>query len=223
MLLLDPYYEDVPWSYSFNAHHDIYHLIALCGGADTFVKRLEKFFEPGILPRNSDFDETIFNPSNEPAFTTPYLFNFVGRQDLSVKYSRRAASYYGAGTSGLPGNSDAGAMQTWILWNMIGLYPMTGQTTFLVGSPWFEHLEIDLGGAKKLVITSKDGNKDEAYYVQSLKVNGKPWTKAWVTWDDVFVEGGKLDFVLGSQPKRWDTGSPPPSPASSPDEIPSYS
>ena len=217
----DPYYEDVPWSYSFNAHHDIYHLISLAGGASTFVRRLETFFKPGILDTNSAYGSTIFNPGNEPAFTTPYLFNFVGRQDLSVKYSRHAAlSYYNAGTGGLPGNSDAGAMQTWILWNMIGLYPITGQTTFLIGSPWFEHNVVDLGAGKTLTITSTGGNKDTAYYVQSLKVNGKSWDRAWVTWDDVFANGGTMDFVLGSNPVRWANGTLPPSPAS-PNQVPS--
>jgi putative alpha-1,2-mannosidase len=205
----------VPWAYSFNAHHDIYHLISLCGGADTFVKRLKTFFKPGIREDNTAYDEMIFNPGNEPAFTTPYLFNSAGRQDLSVKYSREAAlKYYNAGKSGLPGNSDAGAMQTWILWNMIGLYPITGQTTFLIGSPWFEHLEIDLEGGKTLTITSTGGNRESAYYVQSLKVNGKPWDKSWVTWEDVFAKGGRLDFVLGEGSVRWATGSLPPSPAS---------
>lgn len=118
----DPYYEDLPWSYSFNAQHDMAHLVSLGGGQETFVKRLEKFFEPGIYSGNAAYGSTLFNPGNEPAFNTPYLFNFVGRQDLSVKYSRHAAlAYYNAGTGGIPGNSDAGAMQTWILWNMIGL------------------------------------------------------------------------------------------------------
>ncbi|KYG49118.1 glycoside hydrolase family 92 protein [Acidomyces richmondensis BFW] len=112
----DPFYEDTPWSYSFNAHHDIYHLIKLSGGREGFIQRLETFFQPGLDSSNSAYGSTLFNPGNEPAFTTPYLFNFVGRQDLSVKYSRRAAlAFYGAGTDGIPGNSDAGAMQTWIL------------------------------------------------------------------------------------------------------------
>ena len=216
----DPYYEDSSWAYSFNAHHDIYHFITLVGGPDTFIDRLRKFFEPGIDDDNSDYGGSIYNPGNEPAFTTPYLFSLVGRQDLSVKYSRHAAlSYYNAGTSGLPGNSDAGAMQTWILWNIIGLYPITGQTTFLIGSPWFEHLQIDLGDGKKLTITSTGGNRDTAYYVQSLKVNDKPWHQVWLTWEDVFAHGGRLDFVLGSEPVRWANGTLPPSPASQ-DEAP---
>lgn len=203
------------WSYSFNAHHDIYHLISLSGGPDGFVQRLETFFEPGLYSSNSAYGSTLFNPGNEPAFTTPYLFSFVGRQDLSVMYSRHAAkSYYNAGTSGIPGNSDAGAMQTWILWNMIGLYPMTGQNFFFIGSPWFEYLDIQLGTNASLTITSTGGNADTAYYVQSLKVNGNPWDRAWVTWEEVFANGGRMDFVLGPEPTRWASGTLPPSPAS---------
>ncbi|KAF2721846.1 glycoside hydrolase family 92 protein [Polychaeton citri CBS 116435] len=213
----DPFYEDNPWTYSFNAHHDIQHLIHLSGGKRRFVERLEKFFEPGVYNGNQAYGNTIFNPGNEPSFTTPYLFSFAGRQDLSVQYSRHVAkSYYGAGVNGLPGNSDAGAMQTWILWNMIGLYPITGQTTFLIGSPWFASLRIDLGSGKSLSITSSGGNADTAYHVQSLRVNGIPWNKNWVTWDDIFAKGGSLEFELGASPVGWAArGPPPPSPASS--------
>lgn len=125
-------------------------LIAYSGGTSTFIRRLETVFTPGLYSGNSAYNNTIFNPGNEPSFTTPYLFNFVNRQDLSVKYSRQIAkSYYNAGTGGIPGNSDAGAMQTWILWNMIGLYPLTGQTTFLIGAPWFTQLSIELGGGRR--------------------------------------------------------------------------
>lgn len=124
-----------------------------------------------------------------------------------------AKTYYHPTPDGLPGNSDAGAMESWLLWNMIGMYPLTGQTTFLIGSPWFEELTIHLEGGKKLVVTSTGGS-DTSIYVQSLKVNGKKWDKSWVTWDDVFANGGTLAFELGPEPKDWATGPPPPSPAS---------
>ncbi|KAI1383152.1 glycoside hydrolase family 92 protein [Hypoxylon trugodes] len=209
----DDYYEALPYEYSFNAHHDMNKLIELSGGNDKFLARLEKFFEGGVSSGNSQFNHTLFNPGNEPSFTSPYLFNFVGRQDLTVKHSRYAAnSYYAPTPGGLPGNSDAGAMESWVLWSIIGLYPITGQTTFLIGSPWFKDLTIDLGNAKKVLITTTGGGED-AYYVQSLKVNGKSWDKAWIAWEDVFANGGRLDFVLGSDPVNWATGDAPPSPA----------
>lgn len=170
-------------------------------------------FRPGVHPGGSArFNYTIFDPANEPSFTTPYLFSFAGRQDLTVERSRFIAqSYYSPTPGGIPGNSDAGAMETWILWNIIGLYPMTGQTTFLVGSPWFSDLTISLGGGRSLRITSANGS-DSSYYVQSLRVNGEPWTRSWVTWSDVFENGGTMDFVLGPQPANWTTGPDPPSP-----------
>ncbi|RWA04303.1 hypothetical protein EKO27_g10803 [Xylaria grammica] len=104
-------------------------------------------------------------------------------------------------------------MESWLLWNMIGLYPLTGQTTFLIASPWFADLTIDLGGGKKLAITAENVGQ-ESYYVQSLSVNGNAWDKAWVSWDDVFANGGTMDFVLGPEPADWATGDLPPSPAS---------
>jgi predicted alpha-1,2-mannosidase len=190
----EPYYEGKPWEYSVGAHHDMGELITMSGGPQNFTQRLD------IL---MDLEKKIFNPGNEPSFTTPYLYNFVGRQDLSVKQSRKVAkTFYSAGVGGLPGASDA------------GLYPITGQTTFLVGSPWFQQLSVSLPNGKALNLTTSGGDSNSNFYVQSLKVNGQPWNKNWVTWDDIFADGGSMEFELGSSPVRWDTGGLPPSPAS---------
>ncbi|KAJ5098734.1 hypothetical protein N7532_005735 [Penicillium argentinense] len=202
----DPYYEASSWAYSWNDVHDMKHLVELMGGAETVVQRLDTVFSKGI-----------FDSTNEPMFNLPYLYNYVDRQDLSVSQSRKVAKGdYHTDPSGLPGNSDAGAMQTWLLWNMIGLYPITGQTTFLIHSPWFESMTIDLGDGKKLEITSTggDGNGDSDYYVQSLKVNRKAWAQNWLTWEDVFADGGTLEFELGPTAVNWTSGALPPSPAS---------
>jgi Glycosyl hydrolase family 92 len=107
-------------------------------------------------------------------------------------------------------------MQSWLLWNMIGLFPLPAQTTFLIHSPWFEHLRIDLGSGKTLVINSAGGDKDTAIHVQSLKVNGQDWRRSWLTWGDVFAEGGVMEFELGPNPNSgwFEAENLPPSPAS---------
>jgi putative alpha-1,2-mannosidase len=79
-------------------------------------------------------------------------------------------------------------------------------------------MNISLGSGRTLSITSTGGNRDTAFYVQSLKVNGQSWDRAWVTWDDVFANGGTLEYVLGDQAVEWAVGDVPPSPAS---EVPS--
>jgi predicted alpha-1,2-mannosidase len=110
----DAYYEDSPWVYSLNAIHDVNTLKARSGGDDKFVDRVNKLW-----------DLDIFNAGNEPGFTSPYLYNFVpGKQHVSVERSREIGKLYNAGMSGLPGNSDAGAMESNVLWQMIGLWPV---------------------------------------------------------------------------------------------------
>lgn len=91
---------------------------------------------------------------------------------------------------------------------------MTGQTTFLILSSWFEQMIIDLGGDKTLVISTSGSDRINAPYIQSLKVNGKSWNKSWVSWDDIFANGGTRDFVLGANKTGWSMGDLPPSPAS---------
>ncbi|KAL5117689.1 hypothetical protein ACEQ8H_004437 [Pleosporales sp. CAS-2024a] len=200
----DAYYEDNAWIYSMNAIHDVAELKRRIGGDDWFVDHIDKLF-----------DLDIFHAGNEPGFTTPFLYNFVrGQQWKSVERSRYIGGLYSGGAKGLPGNSDAGAMESNLLWQTIGLYPLTGQTTFLILAPWFESMTIDLGHGKVLRITTNGADRNTAPYVQSVKVNGKVWDRAWVTWDDILAHGGTLDYVLGTKAVKWNTGDVPRSPAS---------
>ncbi|PLN85853.1 glycosyl hydrolase [Aspergillus taichungensis] len=207
----DAFYEASPWAYSFGAVHDMAHTVELMGGEKTARKRLDAMFE------EDDEGKSIFDATNEPMFNTPYLYHFINSPHISTKQSRAIAKQsYKDTVDGLPGNSDAGAMQTWLLWNMIGLYPLTGQTTFLIHAPWFEALTIELGGGRKLEVTASggDGNGGGAIQVQRLLVNGKEWKKSWLVWEDVFADGGKLEFELGEKESEWFNGEGPPSPAS---------
>jgi predicted alpha-1,2-mannosidase len=101
----DAYYEDNAWIYSMNAIHDVAELKRRIGGDERFVDRLDKLF-----------DLNIFNAGNEPGFTSPFLYNFVkGKQWKSVQRSRYIGGLYNATDIGLPGNSDAGAMESNLL------------------------------------------------------------------------------------------------------------
>ncbi|KAF8252735.1 hypothetical protein K440DRAFT_577583 [Wilcoxina mikolae CBS 423.85] len=204
----DPYYQATPFEYSFNAHHDMKTLISLMGGDNRFLSRLNKLFEPRSNPHGSPrFGNTIFNPGNEPSFASPYLFNFVpGNQWRSVAASRYISrTYYNTGNHGLPGNSDAGAMQSWNLWSMLGLYPITGTTTLLIGAPQVRDVTIDLGDGKTLDVMASGGDEGRGeWFVQGLRVNGRVWNKSWVLWEDVFKDGGRMEFVLGREKTEWD-------------------
>ena len=111
----DAYYEDNSWVYSMNVAHDAAELVTRIGGPDKFVDRIDKMFSLNI-----------FKAANEPGFTSPFMYNFVrGKQHKSVERSRQISKLYNANAGGLPGNSDAGAMESNILWQMIGLWPVS--------------------------------------------------------------------------------------------------
>ncbi|QGA21677.1 hypothetical protein EYB26_009388 [Talaromyces marneffei] len=188
-------YEGVPWEYTFSIPHDVETLIDFMGGPFTFDSRLDKMFEPGVAKQNLGVNgagvTTLMNIGNEPDFGTPF----------------KDAAY------GIPGNSDAGAMNSWLLWQLVGLYPIVTQPNYLIGSPWFPEINMTVNGNKTLRITATGSDYNEgSYYVQSVRVNGKEWDKNWLTHKDIFVDGGSLDFVLGRNMTLWETGDAPPSP-----------
>jgi putative alpha-1,2-mannosidase len=191
------------------------------GGPETFESRLDAMFIPGLTQSDQGGNSagtTIINPGNEPSFMTPFLYNYVAqRQHKSVQRSRDTVNtYYNNGRSGIPGNDDSGAMSSWLAWNMVGLYPVVTQPVYLILAPWFEDISIKLGDEGG-VLRIKANGLEKGYYVQTLKVNGLPWTRSWVSHEDlvrVDGQGSLLEFEMGSEITSWDIGDLPPSPGS---------
>ena len=101
-------------------------LISFMGGPNLTESRLDAMFIPGLqdgtVGQGNGAGTAIFNPGNEPSFGTPFLYNYLGkRQWKSVMRSREIVNeYYGNGRDGIPGNSDAGALESWMVWNLLG-------------------------------------------------------------------------------------------------------
>jgi putative alpha-1,2-mannosidase len=97
-----------------------------------------------------------------------------------------------------------------LIWDK-GLYPIVTQPVYLLLSPWFSDLSISVAGNKTLKITTT--GLENGPYVQSVKINGVIWNKSWVIHEDLIGgDGGRIDFVLGSEQTEWDSGELPPSP-----------
>jgi putative alpha-1,2-mannosidase len=135
---------------------------------------------------------------------------------ISTTFRRRqtdSPSIFHNAPYGVPGNSDAGALNSWLIWQQLGLYPVVTQPIFLLGSPWFDDINMTVNGNHTLRITANGlNNQEESYYVQSVKVNGKQWDKNWVEHDELMLRGGTLEFELGTEPCAWESGEVPPSP-----------
>ena len=213
-------YEALGWEYTWNVPHDMETLIEFSGGPNETEARLDTMFEPGLKGRGgvgegdlNSAGDTLFNPGNEPSFATPFLYNYLpGRQWKSVKRSREIVNqYYHTGPSGLPGNSDAGALDSWLLWSMLGMYPVPTQTVYLILAPMFANYTMRVGLEGAVLYVTAEGLADDSIYVQNLVVNGQPWNQSWLSHDDI-KDGGSLQFLLGKEPTEWDVGKLPPSP-----------
>src|SRR5581483_1966936 len=106
------FYEGNSWTYSFFVPQDVASLVQTMGGPETFVRRLDAFFDvPGR-----------YDVGNEPGFLAPYLYIWAGRPDKTDEHVRAIiAKSYHAGMSGLPGNDDSGAMSSWYAFGQIGI------------------------------------------------------------------------------------------------------
>jgi putative alpha-1,2-mannosidase len=103
---------------------------------------------------------------------------------------------------GLSGNEDVGQMSAWYILSSVGLYqvePAGGK--YIIGSPIFNKASLNVGKSKTFSIICKDNSK-ENIFVQSVKLNGKPYTKSYIMYQDM-MKGGTLELQMGNQPSKW--------------------
>ncbi|PIA88779.1 putative glycosidase [Cercospora beticola] len=215
----DDIYEAKPWETAFGAApHDMSTIIKLMGGEQKFIQRLDASFIPGLgssVGANNDAGTALFNPGNEPSFLTPYLYNYVsGYQWKTVHRTREIVDqYYSDERNGYPGNIDGGALPSWLIFDLIGLFPVAAQPVYLIGAPRFSSLRIKLFTGTKRETTlniTAPGLSDTNFYPQSITFNGKNHTRSWLSHEEL-SQGGNLVFNVGPEPSSWDIGERPPS------------
>jgi predicted alpha-1,2-mannosidase len=194
------FYEGNSWTYSTFVPQDVAGMIEKSGGPETFVRRLDAFFDvPGR-----------YDVGNEPGFLAPYLYIWAGRPDKTDARVRQivAASYH-AGPKGLPGNDDSGAMSSWYAFGQIGIFPNAGQDVYLIGSPAYPRTTLHLAGGKDFVIEARNLSPDNVY-VTSATLNGQPLDRAWLRHPEI-AAGGRLVLTMANAPSQWAQHNPPPS------------
>ncbi len=211
-----PFYETFSWEYSFYAPHDMKRLIEKMGGKESFTNRLDTYFTRSFPGKR---EELLFYTrlvgmcqiSNEPAFLTPSLYCYVNEPYKTAKIVRHIlSSQYNSGRSGVPGNDDSGSMGAWYVFHSLGFYPNAGQDVYLISSPVFPKVTVELENGRKLVIIAKNAN-EKNIYIQSCLLNGKPFNNCWFPHSDI-ANGATFEFVMGDKPSAWATnGDLPPS------------
>jgi len=197
------------WQYSFFVLHDISGLIDLYGGKDKFENKIDLLFSADKqLAGRQQIDITgmigQYSHGNEPSHHMAYLYNFVGKPwKTQEKIHQILDSLYSNSPEGLAGNEDCGQMSAWYVLSAMGFYQVTpGQTQYVIGTPIFPEVKINLENGKSFIIRAEGVSKSN-FYIQSAELNSKKYPKSFFDHSEI-LNGGILKFKLGASPNlNW--------------------
>jgi len=211
--------EGTGWQYTFFVPQHPEGLIALMGGDDAFVTKLDSLFSvEGDMgaEASSDISGLIgqYAHGNEPSHHVAYLYPYAGQQWKTaekVRYIDR--EFYTDSPDGIIGNEDCGQMSAWYIMSAMGFYQVNPSNgVFVFGSPLFPSLTLRLENGRSFTVTA-EGNSDTNIYIQSATLNGQPYEKSYITYDDIMA-GGELHFVMGDKPNKSFGAAPESRPVS---------
>jgi predicted alpha-1,2-mannosidase len=209
----DYYDENNGWTYLWQVQHDLPGLIELMGGEKPFEDRLDQLFREPLgrskyenWSKFPDFSGIVgqYSMGNEPSFHIPYLYNLTASPWKTQKKIRMLLdAWYPDNIFGIPGDEDGGGMSAFIVFSMMGFYPISpGVPVYTIGSPVFDKVTIALPGGKKFIINAK-GAGDKNIYIQKAWFNGKQLNSPWFKHEDL-MKGGQLVLEMGAYPnKNW--------------------
>ena len=193
------------WQYTFLVPQDPEGLIELLGGDNKFTDKLDSLFTiTGDMGEHASADITgligTYAQGNEPCHHMAYLYAFAGEQWKTAEKIRYILNkFYTNKPDGLIGNEDCGQMSAWYVMSSLGFYPVNPSNgVYVFGSPLFDKATISLPDGKTFVVETVNNSK-ENIYIQSVELNGQPYSKSYITHKDIMA-GGALKFGMGNTP-----------------------
>ena len=204
----DDYTEGTAWQYIWLVPHDVHGLISAFGGDKPFTNKLDSLFiVQGDMGKDASPDISgligQYAHGNEPGHHIIYLYDYAGQPwKTALRVREVLRTMYHDSVDGLSGNEDVGQMSAWYILSSLGFYqvePAGGRYVF--GSPLFNEASMNVGNGKTFRIIAHNNSK-ENMYIQSVKLNGKPYTRCYIDFKDI-VRGGKLEFTMGNKPSTF--------------------
>lgn len=202
------------WHYSWSVFHDPQGLSELMGGQKEFVTMLDSvFIIPGSRGMESRgmihemremqvMDMGQYAHGNQPIQHMVYLYNYAGEPWKAQFWAREIMDkLYTAAPDGYCGDEDNGQTSAWYVFSALGFYPVCpGSNEYIIGSPLFRSVKVELENGNEIVITA-DNNSKENRYIAEMKLNGKKYTKNYLTHEDL-MNGAKIDFKMSTTPNK---------------------
>ncbi|MBD1363666.1 glycoside hydrolase family 92 protein [Mucilaginibacter sp. ZT4R22] len=223
----DAFTEGNSWHYTWSVFHDVQGLINLMGGNQKFVNKLDSVF---ILP--PVFDDSYYGQviheiremqiagmgqyahGNQPIQHMVYLYNYAGQPWKTQQHVRDVMDkMYKPTPDGYCGDEDNGQTSAWYIFSSMGFYPVTpASDQYVLGAPLFKKITVTLENGKTIIINAAN-NSSTNRYVNSLNVNGKPYSLNWLG-HSALLKGATLNFGMSAQPNKQKGTQPADAPYS---------
>lgn len=211
----DAFTEGNSWHYSWSVFQDIDGLSKLMGGKDKFVQKLDSVFTLPPVFDDSYYGGVIheiremqianmgqYAHGNQPIQHMIYLYNYAGAPWKTQYWVRETMDrMYKATPDGYCGDEDNGQTSAWYVFSALGFYPVTPAVDqYVIGAPLFKKVTLNLENGKTITINAPKNSADNKY-VQTLKYNGKPYSKNWLS-HSTLLQGATLDFDMSETPNK---------------------
>ncbi len=206
------YTEGNSWQYSFYVPQDLSGQMKLLGGKEKLAAFLDSLFSASTKltgHKQPDITGLIgqYVHGNEPSHQIAYEYNYAGQPWKTQAMVRRIMNeMYRDQPDGLAGNEDCGQMSAWYIFSALGFYPVCpGSPHYAIGSPVVDNAVIKLENGKSFTIKTKNNNAQNVY-IASAKLNGKEYTKSYISYEDISA-GGILELEMSNSPNiKWGSG-----------------
>ena len=192
------YTEGNAWQYTWHVQHDVPGLIELFGGEEKFLTKLDSVFTVELKTSQADVTGLIgqYAHGNEPSHHVAYLYTMAGKPERTQELIRQIFdTQYRPEPDGLCGNDDCGQMSAWYMFSAMGFYPVDPVSgNYVFGAPQMPKIVLNLADGKTFTVIA-EGISEENKYVESITLNGQPYTKSYITHEDI-VNGGTLVFKM---------------------------
>ena len=192
------YTEGNAWQYTWHVQHDVPGLIALFGGEEAFLNKLDSVFTVELKTTQADVTGLIgqYAHGNEPSHHVTYLYTLAGRPERTQELVRQIFdTQYRPEPDGLCGNDDCGQMSAWYMFSAMGFYPVDPVSgNYVFGAPQMPQITLKLANGNTFTVIA-EGISAENKYVESITLNGEPYTKNYITHEDI-LNGGTLVFKM---------------------------
>ncbi|RFZ84134.1 glycoside hydrolase family 92 protein [Mucilaginibacter terrenus] len=211
----DAFTEGNSWHYTWSVFHDVQGIINLMGGNQKFVTKLDSVFTLPPVFDDSYYHSVIheiremqiagmgqYAHGNQPIQHMTYLYNYAGQPWKTQQHVRDVMDkMYKPTPDGYCGDEDNGQTSAWYVFSAMGFYPVTpASDQYVIGAPLFKKVTLILENGKTININAPQNSIDNRY-VNSLNVNGKPYTYNWLS-HSALLKGAVLNFGMSSQPNK---------------------